>query len=227
MSAAREPIQAVLFDFDGTLADSGADLAAAANALRTARGMPALPYEVLRPWASHGTRGLVGAAFGITPTDASYESLRDEFLANYSAALCVHTRLFNGMEELLERCESAGVPWGIVTNKHAVYAEPIVRALGLNQRMAVLVCGDTAVRAKPHPEPLLHAAAALHVHPQACVYVGDDERDIIAGRAAGMRTVAAAWGYCSGTDPGTWNADATLDSPLELTELLSQWGLPA
>jgi phosphoglycolate phosphatase len=223
MSAAPAPRRALLLDLDGTLADTAPDLAAAANALRTARGLQALPLAALRPWASHGARGLVDASLGVAPEDPGYASLRDEFLANYTAAMCVQTRVFAGLMPLLEHCRRSALPWGIVTNKHSRFAQPIVAALGLAQDCAVLVCGDTTEHAKPHPAPLLHAAAVLAVPPENCVYVGDDERDITAGRAAGMCTVAAGWGYCSGVDPHTWGANVTLQHAEELEHLLEQW----
>ena len=214
---------ALLLDLDGTLADTAADLAAPANALREARGLPPLPLEQLRPWASHGARGLIGAALGVAPGDAGFDALRAEFLERYAAALCVHTRLFDGVEALLGACEAAGVPWGIVTNKHAVFARPVVEQLGLANRCAVLVCGDTTPRAKPDPLPLLHAASTLALAPRDCVYVGDDARDIEAGRAAGMHTVAAVWGYCS-DDPARWGAELQATHPGALAKGLRSRG---
>lgn len=212
--------RAILFDFDGTLADTAPDLGAAVNAMRTRRGLRPLSQAELRPWASHGARGLVGIGFGVTPADAEFEALKLEFLAEYGKALCVHTRLFEGMPAVLERLDGLGLRWGIVTNKLARYTAPIVRALAIDHRAAVIVSGDTTPHAKPHPAPLLHAAAVLELAPGTCVYVGDDERDIQAGRAAGMRTVAAAFGYCAGLDPHAWMPDAVIDRPAALLGVL-------
>lgn len=212
--------RAILFDFDGTLADTAPDLGAAVNAMRARRDLPLLPETELRPWASHGARGLVGIGFGVAPGDAEFEALRQEFLDEYARALCVYTRLFDGMSAVLERLDRRGLRWGIVTNKLARYTAPIVRALAIEERAAVIVSGDTTPHAKPHPAPLLHAAAVLELAPETCVYVGDDERDIQAGRAAGMRTVAAAYGYCAGVDPRTWEPDAVIDHPADLCRVL-------
>lgn len=216
-------VHVVLFDFDGTLADTAPDLAGAVNTMRERRGLPALPLAKLRPWASHGARGLINAAFGIEPHDRDYEPMRVEFLADYEAALCAHTTLFDGMPAVLAQLERHGLRWGIVTNKMARLTAPIVRALHIEHRAAVVVSGDTTPYAKPHPAPLLHAAAELGVATSDCLYVGDDERDIVAGRAAGMATVAAAYGYCSEVDPRVWAPDAVIDAPSALLDLI---GLP-
>jgi phosphoglycolate phosphatase len=212
--------RAVLFDFDGTLADTAPDLAAAANVLLQRRGKPALPEIELRPWASHGARGLIQAAFGLSPADEEFVALRDEFLEVYSTVLTQRPVLFGGMEQLLNTLEARLMPWGIVTNKAERFTHPIVAALGLSERAHTIVCGDTTPHAKPHPEPLLHAARALQLSPENCVYVGDDERDIVAGRAAGMRTIAAAYGYCASTEPASWQADTIIYTPSELLNWL-------
>ncbi len=212
--------QAVLFDFDGTLADTAPDLAAAANVLLQRRGKPVLPEVQLRPWASHGARGLIGAALGITPEHAEFIALRDEFLEVYSTLLTNRPQLFAGMAELLDTLETRGLRWGIVTNKAERFTHPIVAALGLTERASTVVCGDTTPHAKPHPEPLFHAARELQLTPHHCIYVGDDERDIVAGRAAGMRTVAAAYGYCASTEPALWQADTIIYTPGELLNWL-------
>ncbi|MEF9996549.1 MAG: HAD family hydrolase [Burkholderiaceae bacterium] len=213
----NSPLQLVLFDLDGTLADTAPDLAAAANRLRTERGLSPLPYETLRPLASHGARGLVGCALGVTPDEESFPALRDEFLGFYEAALCVHTRLFPGMEEVLAQLESSGLRWGIVTNKAARLTDPLVRQLGLAQRAAVVVSGDTTAHAKPHPAPIEHALAHCHVDAAQAIYVGDDVRDIEAGRAARLRTVAVSYGYLgAGTPIEAWGADAIAASPGDL-----------
>ena len=215
-------MQAVLFDFDGTLADTAPDLAGAVNRMRNERGLHSLPLEELRVHASSGARGLLRAGFGIQPADDGYEPMRDTFLAYYAEALCVHTRLFEGVPELLAAIESRGLPWGIVTNKATRFTHPIVDHLGLQRRAACVVCGDTTPHPKPHPAPLLHAAGHMGVDPQSCIYVGDDLRDIQAARAAGMAACAVEYGY-SGVDtagPHTWNADTVIRHPLELLSTL-------
>jgi len=212
---------AVFFDLDGTLADTAADLAAPVNAIRRSRGLAALPLEALRPYASHGARGLLGRGLGVRPEDADYESLRLAFLQHYEAAMVVHTRLFPGMDEVLERLEAHGIRWGVVSNKVERYVRPIMAALGVLERSATAIGGDTTAHAKPHPEPLLHAARLAGVAPGQCVYVGDDLRDIEAGRAAGMQTIAAGYGFC-GDEPAPehWGADALIQHPSELHTLL-------
>ncbi|AZG07949.1 phosphoglycolate phosphatase [Pigmentiphaga sp. H8] len=203
----------VLFDFDGTLADTAPDLAAAANQQRLRRGLPALPYEQLRPMASHGARGLLGVALGLTPDAPEYEACKQQFLNDYAANIAVHTVLFPGVEDLLANLVQEGWAWGIVTNKVTRFTTPLVRHLALEQHSAVVVCGDTTAYSKPHPEPLLHAAREVGVAPQHCLYVGDDQRDIIAGQAAGMKTIATAYGYCGNDVPvESWGADTVVDS---------------
>jgi len=211
--------RAVLFDLDGTLADTAPDLAAAVNRLRIARGLEPTPYEQLRPVASAGARGLVGAAFGVKPGDAEFEALRDEFLASYEANLAVESRLFDGVAQLLTHLEQQGIAWGVVTNKAGRYTNPLVPQIGLGHAGCV-ISGDTTPHPKPHPEPLFEAARRLKLEPQQCWYVGDDLRDIQAGQAAGMTTVAAAWGYCGHSEPPSWNADLLADTPLHLIKFL-------
>ncbi|VCU69018.1 Phosphoglycolate phosphatase [Pigmentiphaga humi] len=199
----------VLFDFDGTLADTAPDLAAAANQQRIRRGQAPLPYENLRPMASHGARGLLGVALEMTPESPGYEAARQQFLDDYAANIAVHTTLFAGVEDLLAALGGKGWSWGIVTNKVTRFTTPLVRHLSLEARSAVVVCGDTTPYSKPHPEPLLHAARLAGAEPGQCLYVGDDQRDIIAGKAAGMKTIATAYGYCGqGTPVAQWGADA-------------------
>lgn len=213
--------QGVFFDLDGTLADTAPDLVAAINAVRIERGLTALPYEALRPLASAGARGLIGGAFNYGPDHPEFEDLKNQFLGFYEEALCVKTRLFDGMSEVLQALETRQLAWGIVTNKAARLTDPLVQALGLSERSAATVSGDTTPHAKPHPAPILQAAQWAKVSPTRCVYVGDDLRDIQAGQAAGMITVAAAYGYCGCPEPiDTWGADHTIHSPLELLELL-------
>jgi phosphoglycolate phosphatase len=210
----------VLFDFDGTFADTAPDLAAAINRLRLERGLKELPVNDIRPYASMGARGLVCVGFGLTPEDADYPALRDEFLARYDERVCVDTRLFPGMMELLGELKRRGIAWGIVTNKATRFTGRIVEFLEVDP--GCVVCGDTTPHIKPHPAPLLRAAELLKVPAAACWYVGDDLRDIQAARAAGMRAVAVEYGYhgANGEAPRSWNADITISMPLELIQHL-------
>jgi N-acetyl-D-muramate 6-phosphate phosphatase len=213
--------RAVLFDLDGTLIDSAPDLAGAVNELREAHGLAALPYGALRPMVGTGARGMIGVAFGLTPTDEGFAALRDDFLARYEARMTRETRVFADMQPVLAALDAAGLPWGIVTNKATRFAAPLVEALGLSGRSRALVCGDTTPHAKPHPEPLLEAARRLQLAPEVCLYVGDDLRDVQAGRAAGMATAAAAWGYLGqGDSIEQWGADHLLAQPGELLKRL-------
>ncbi len=213
--------KAVLFDLDGTLVDSAPDLAGAANALRSQHGLPALPYETLRPLVGTGARGMVGAAFGVAPGDAGFEALRDAFLDLYAQRLLQATTPFAGVSTLLAALDAAGLPWGIVTNKATRFAQPLVAGLPLLAATATLVAGDTTPHAKPHPAPLLEAARRLAVAPSDCLYVGDDHRDVLAGRAAGMATAAALWGYLGVGEPASaWGADLLLDQPGDLLKSL-------
>ena len=206
--------RAVLFDLDGTLIDSAPDLAGAANALRAEHGLEPLPYEQLRPMVGAGARGMVGVAFGVTPGDERFEPLRDAFLARYEQGLLDRTRLFDGVAAMLDALSAAGVAWGIVTNKATRFTVPVVQGLGLADKAAALVCGDTTAHAKPHPEPLWEAARRLGHAPADCLYVGDDLRDVQAGRAAGMGTMIAAWGYLGlGEAIEAWGADAIIEHP--------------
>ncbi len=214
-------IQAVLFDLDGTVADTAPDLAAAANSLRLADGVPPLSVETLRPLASQGARGLLKEAVGLTPNDPGFEHARLRFLSYYENNLCVHTRLFPGIEPLLAGIEARQQPWGIVTNKVEYYAHPLMQKLGLGDRCAVVVGGDTTPNPKPAPDPLLHAARAINVAPELCLYVGDDLRDVQAAHAAGMTSVAVRWGYLGDGPPiEQWQAHHIVRTPKELHELL-------
>jgi N-acetyl-D-muramate 6-phosphate phosphatase len=214
-------VRAVLFDLDGTLVDSAPDLAGAANDLRAERGLAPLPYAALRPMVGAGARGMVGAALGIAPGEAGYEALRDAFLARYEGRLLQQTAVFEAMQPVLAALDAAALPWGIVTNKALRFAAPLVAGLALDGRAAVLIGGDSTPFTKPHPEPLLEAARRLGVDAAACVYVGDDHRDVIAGRAAGMPTLAAAWGYLGNGEPiGAWGADAVIEEPIRLLHWL-------
>lgn len=215
------PLQAVLFDLDGTLVDSAPDLAGAANDLRAEHGLPPLDYGVLRPLVGSGARGMVGAAFGARPGDAGYEDLRARFLALYGVRLLRETTVFAEIWTVIDTLEATGLRWGIVTNKAEHLALQVAGGLGLHPRAGVLVGGDTTPHAKPHPAPLLEAARRLGVEPQRCIYVGDDHRDMLAGRAAGMAPLAAAWGYLGAGEPvHAWGADAVLDAPAQLLQWL-------
>jgi len=214
-------VRAVLFDLDGTLIDSAPDLAGAANDMRVDRDLPALAFADLRPMVGSGARGMVGCAFNLGPQDEGFLALRDEFLSRYEARMTRETHVFDSMLPVLAALDAKHVPWGIVTNKATRYGEPIVHALGLGQRARVLVCGDTTPHAKPHPAPLLEAARRLGIPPDACAYVGDDERDVQAGHAAGMATVAVAWGYLGiGEAIQAWGATHVIHSPDDLLNRL-------
>lgn len=211
--------RAILFDLDGTLADTAPDLAAAVNWLRTERGLEPTPYAILRPTASAGARGMIGAAFGLKPGDDGYEELRLAWFDRYQSAMAEHSTLFGGVVELLEGIRADGMEWGIVTNKPARFTDPLVPQIGL-AHAGCIVSGDTTGFAKPHPAPLLEGARRLGIAPEHCWYVGDDQRDVEAGRAAGMVTVACAWGYCGSIDPSTWGADYLLETPADLLATL-------
>ena len=217
-------IDAVLFDLDGTLIDSAPDLGAAADKMRTDRGMPSLPQSDYRPMAGAGARGMLGVAFGIAPDHADFEAFKEEFFKNYESCMTERTFAFNGVVDLITQLDKAGFKWGVVTNKSERFALPLTRAMPLFKTAQTIVGGDTTPHAKPHPAPLLEAARQIGIAPERCVYVGDDERDMIAGRAAGMPTVAAAYGYLGAiADTAHWNADATIATPAQLLQLL---GMP-
>lgn len=216
---------AILFDLDGTLADTAPDLAAALNQMLVEDGRAPLPFAQLRPWVSWGAMRLIRVGYGEHLEAAALQVLRGRFLACYEAGLCRDSRLFPGIPEVLAALEDAGVPWGIVTNKPGWLTEPLLGALGLGGRAATVISGDTLPYAKPHPLPLLHAARELAVAAPRCAYVGDNIRDIEAGRAAGMHTVAAAWGYIpDDDDPAAWQADTLLTDPRALGAWLAAPG---
>ncbi|MDQ0083154.1 phosphoglycolate phosphatase [Variovorax boronicumulans] len=214
--------KAVLFDLDGTLIDSAPDLGAAADKMRTDRGLDSYPLERYRPMAGAGARGMLGVAFGITPESPEFPELREEFFVTYERRMLLNTQVFDGVQALIEALRERGLLWGVVTNKSMRFTDPLTRAIPLFASAGAVVSGDTTPFAKPHPEPLHEAARLLGVASRACIYVGDDERDIIAGRAAGMRTVAATYGYMgTQADSALWQADASISSPLELLKLLN------
>jgi len=210
----------ILFDFDGTLADTAPDLAFAANLQRIRQGLPCLDASHYRPHASHGARGMLRIALGLEPEDAGYVEARDAFLADYADNMTRHTRLFPGTKQLLRTLRDHGHAWGIVTNKMEYLAQPIIAHLGLATDCAVTVGGDTTAHAKPHPAPLLHAANLAGYPPGQCIYIGDDARDIAAGRAAGMATIAAAYGYGDMDSILQWGADHIAHSPGDLWPIL-------
>jgi 2-phosphoglycolate phosphatase len=217
----RWRVQAVLFDLDGTLADTAPDLGGALNRMRQRRGLDPLPIEVLRPLASAGARGMLQAGLQVQPGDGAFEALRDEFLDEYERALDVDSCLFAGVSQLLQELERRGLRWGVVTNKAERFTLPVLRGLSLAQRASVVIAGDTTPHAKPHPEPLLEACRRLALPPAQAVYVGDDLRDMQAARAAGMPSIAAGYGYLGeDSDVTQWEADAVIHEPGALLELI-------
>ncbi len=213
--------RAILFDLDGTLIDSAPDLGAAADQMRVDRGLPSLPLEGYRHMAGAGARGMLGIAFGMTPEHPDFSAYKEEFFRNYERRMTQLTRAFDGVVELLQALQQRGLPWGIVTNKSSRFTDPLVRQMALLNPAAVVISGDTTPHAKPHPEPLFEAARRLRLDPNRCGYVGDDERDIVAGRAAGMQTLAATYGYLGAVaDWQAWGADDAIDHPQGLLKKL-------
>jgi N-acetyl-D-muramate 6-phosphate phosphatase len=218
-----ENIDAVLFDLDGTLIDSAPDLGAAADQMRVSRGMSSLAPDMYRPLAGSGARGMLAVAFGLTPQDPQFETMREEFFCNYENCMTQRTYVFEGVESMIRQLVETGLQWGVVTNKSARFTDPLTRAMSLFATAGTVISGDTTPHAKPHPAPLLEAANRLGLAPTRCIYVGDDERDIQAGLAAGMTTVAADYGYLGEkADTTTWGAQARIKSPLELLKLLNK-----
>ena len=215
-------IKVVLFDLDGTFADTAPDLAAALNHTRATRNLPPLPLALLRPQASHGSRGLLKVGFDIEPDAPDFNTLRDIFLDYYARNICIHTKLFANTAELIDELEQRNIKWGIVTNKPHRFTVPLMKALGYAGRAACLISGDTYAHAKPHPEPLLKACEIIGVSPAQCLYLGDDIRDMQAANAAGMRGVIANYGYVSDdVSIENWNAHGSINRPTELLNLLT------
>jgi len=215
------PVRLVLFDLDGTLADTAPDLAYALNQTLLRHGRDPLPFEEIRPHVSHGGIALIRFGFGITPDHPEFQRYRQDLLAVYQANLTRETTLFPGMAPVLEELQQASIPWGIVTNKPAWLTDPLVAGMDLAQRAACVVSGDTTAHSKPHPAPILHACQVTGTDPAACLYVGDAERDIVAGRDAGTHTLAALFGYLGQDDrPQEWGADDMVSQPAEILDML-------
>ena len=218
----QRSIRAILFDLDGTLIDSAPDLGAAADQMRVARGMPSLPMADYRPYAGSGARGMLRVAFGMQPEDTEFPAMREESFQNYDRRMTQDTTVFDGVSDMLASIVARQLHWGVVTNKSKRFTEPLSRQMALFASAGAVVSGDTTPHAKPHPEPLFEAARRIGVDPQDCVYVGDDERDIIAGKAAGMHTVAAVYGYLGEKQSGAhWEAEDVINSPHELLKRLN------
>ena len=214
-------LQLVLFDLDGTLLDTAPDLGLALNMQRERHGLPPLPQDTIRPYASHGSKGLLSVGFSLTQEHVNFGDMREEYLAIYDEVMTQSPELFDGIQELLEAIERKGLRWGIVTNKPRRFTGPILKKTGLDSRAACVVCGDDAARAKPHPDTLLKACELTGRRVDECLYVGDAERDIQAGKAAGMRTVISLYGYIDDADkPHEWEADGVIQHPSELLALL-------
>lgn len=221
MSKNASSIRTVLFDLDGTLADTAPDLAYALNLLRKQRNMEELPLEIIRPAASHGSIALLKVGFQLEPGDEGFEALRQEYLALYEANLTTHTQLFPGMAEILDEIEGRNMNWGVVTNKPGWLTEPLLEGLALKQRAVCVISGDSLPERKPHPAPLLHACNLAGSQAEQCLYIGDAERDIIAGHRAGMTTLIAMFGYLSDEDkPESWPADGQISHPNEILDWL-------
>ena len=212
----------ILFDLDGTLVDTAHDLAYALNLQRVRHGLAELPLDVIRPYASHGSKGLLAIGFDLTPEHAQFDQMRDEYLSIYDQVLTRKPILFDGIAGLLTSLEARNIPWGVVTNKPRRFTQPLMQSIGLLTRAACVVSGDDAPQPKPAPDTLLMACKQADINPEQCWYVGDAERDIQAGRAAGMRTIVALYGYLADTDqPDAWGADRMISEPLDLLALVN------
>lgn len=215
-------MKAVLFDLDGTLIDTAKDLGFALNLQRVRHGLEYLPDSVIRPYASHGSKGLLAIGFGLTPEHPDFEQMRFEYLDIYNEVFTRAPELFDGMVEVLDYIEGNGLRWGIVTNKPKRFTEPLLQSISLFERAACVVSGDSAARPKPYPDSLLMACGQAKVNPADCIYIGDAQRDIEAGRAAGMKTVVALYGYIGDEDtPLTWGADLQVETPRDIISVLS------
>jgi 2-phosphoglycolate phosphatase len=221
-SGRTDLVKAILFDLDGTFADTAPDLAAALNHTRAMRNLPPLPLEVLRPQSSHGSRGLLQVGLNIEPDQPDYGTLRDIFLDYYARNICVHTKLFSDMAQLIGELKLRNIKWGIVTNKPHRFTLPLMQALGYAEQAACLISGDTCTHAKPHPEPMLKACEIIGVSPAQCLYLGDDLRDMQAANASGMRGIIANYGYISDdASVANWKAHGSVNKPTELLGLIA------
>ncbi len=214
-------IKAVLFDLDGTFADTAPDLAAALNQVLDEEGEPALPFEIIRPVVSHGGNALIRLGFNFNEQHTDFERLRKRFLSIYQNNISNLTTVFDGIKELLDTLESKQISWGIVTNKPSWLTDPLMEQMGYTNRAATIVSGDTTKEKKPHPEPLFYACREMNCQPSECLYIGDAERDIIAGNSAGMTTITALFGYIEPKDtPENWGADAMIEHPKDIEGFL-------
>lgn len=214
----------VLFDLDGTLVDTAPDLVAVLNALLREQGRVRMPYAIARNEVSNGALGLLRLAFGENLPEPELGRLRERFLELYTENICKNSLIFHGFKDIFTLISMIGIRWGIVTNKPRALTEPLLVALGLRPDRACVVSGDSLPQRKPHPAPLQHAAALLGCVPEHCLYIGDARRDIEAGHAAGMFTVAAGWGYIRPSEnPGDWNADVVIRRPAAIATVLSRW----
>ena len=214
-------VRCVLFDLDGTLIDSAPDLGQAANEMRVARGLPSLPAAAYRSNAGSGARGMLAVAFGLTPENDRFDVLREEFFDRYEQRMTCLTRPFDEIEHVLASLRQRGMVWGVVTNKSRRFTLPLTASLPMFGTVGAIVCGDSTPHTKPHPAPLQEAMRQLKVQPGQCLYVGDDERDMLAGRAADITTVAVSYGYLGpGADITRWPADAVIDRPGQLLKLV-------
>ena len=215
-------VSTIFFDLDGTLVDTAPDLGYALNLQLIRHGKQPLADAAIRPFASHGSRGLVGLGFGITPKDDNFIKMRDEYLSLYESVFTRSPVLLPGIAELLHAIEAKGLKWGVVTNKPRRFTMPLIESMGMNlsKRAACIVSGDDAPQPKPSPATLLMACEQVSVKPENCIYVGDAERDIHAGKAASMKTVVALFGYIDVTDkPDEWGADMMIEIPSQLEKL--------
>ncbi len=212
---------AVLFDLDGTLIDTAEDFAACLNKLLTLNGRNTIPASEIRKVVSDGARAMITLAFNIKEGEEGFENLKKQFLDLYLENIAAHSRLFPSLNELINWCDEQGIPWGIVTNKPRKYAEPLIKALGLDDSVATLVCPDDVKNTKPDPEPMFKACSEMSVNIEKCLYVGDHARDILAGKNANMKTIAAGYGYVHDhKEAVSWQADWTVNTGQELTTLL-------
>ena len=210
-------IRTILFDLDGTLLDTAPDLAAALNTVLVENNQPAMPFESIRPVVSHGGMALIKLGFGLAQDDPRFDVLRQRLLTVYRENISQQTTLFPGMNELLQAIEQRGMQWGVVTNKPGWLTDPLLEDLQLYNRAACVISGDTLSERKPHPAPLLHACALTDTPPQQCLYVGDAQRDVEAGKNAGMHTMVALFGYFTEEDqPHSWDADHAIQTPAEI-----------